>query len=260
VDRGQTVERRVTAQEGNLHYLMRILPYRMSDKQVNGALVTFVDITNVIRAEEHEKILVSELNHRVHSVLNSVISITTNTLKRTKTLDDFSDDILERFHALARTHEVLSKARWIDTPLAELIAAEIAPYTGRNRRKAQIEGPNVLLVPKAALALGMTVHELAANAARRGALSTERGRVEIEWQLRGTRSSQVLELSWAERGGPPVAAGKKKPGFDLAYVERGMHFELGGTTKLEFARQGLRCTIRIPAAENVSAAVKRQRD
>jgi two-component system CheB/CheR fusion protein len=259
VDRRQGVERRVTAQEGNLHYLMRILPYRMSDKQVNGALVTFVDITNVIRAEEHEKILVSELNHRVHNVLSSVISITTNTLKRTKTLDDFSNDILERFHALARTHEVLSKTRWVDTPLAELIAAELGPYAGQNLQKAEIQGPNILLVPKAALALGMAVHELAANAARQGALSAQRGRVEIEWALRGSRSAQMLELSWSERGGPAVAAGKKGSAFDLTYVERGVHFELGGTTKLELRRQGLRCTIRVPAAENVTA-VKRRRD
>ncbi|HXR88358.1 MAG TPA: CheR family methyltransferase, partial [Stellaceae bacterium] len=259
VDRGHAVERRVTAQDANLHYLMRILPYRMSDKQVNGALVTFVDITNVIRAEEHEKILVSELNHRVHSVLSSVISITTNTLKRTKNIDEFSDDILERFHALARTHEVLSKARWIDTSLADLVAAELTPYAGQNLRKAQIQGPNVLLVPKAALALGMALHELAAVAARHGALSAQRGRVEVEWQLRGNRSAQVLELSWTEQGGPPVAAGKKAPGFDLTYVERDVHFELGGTTKLELRRQGLRCIIRVPAAENVSV-VKRRPD
>jgi two-component system, chemotaxis family, CheB/CheR fusion protein len=258
VDRGQAIERRVTAQEGNLHYLMRILPYRMSDKQVNGALVTFVDITNVIRAEEHEKILVSELNHRVHNVLSTVVSITTNTLKRTKTLEEFSNDILQRFHALARTHEVLSKTQWVDTPLADLIAAELAPYGGQNLRKAQIQGPNVLLVPKAALALGMALHELAANAARHGALSAQRGRVEIEWQLRGSRTAQMLELTWSERGGPQVAASKKWPGFDLVYIERGMHFELGGTTKLEPRRSGMRCTIRIPAAENVSVVKRRK--
>ncbi len=114
IDRGQVVERRVTVQDGNLHYLMRILPYRMSDKQAYGALITFVDITNVIRAEEHEKVLVAELNHRVHNMLGTVISITTNTRKRSKTLGDFelSDNLLERFHALARTHEVLSKTGW----------------------------------------------------------------------------------------------------------------------------------------------------
>jgi len=260
VDRGQPVERRVTAQDGNLHYLMRILPYRMFDKQVNGALITFVDITNVIRAEEHEKILVSELDHRVDGVLSSVISITTNTLKRTKSLEDFSDNLLERFHALARTHEVLSKTRWLDTPLAALIAAELAPYAGQNLRKAHLQGPNILLVPTAALALGMAIHELAARAARDGAFSAQRGRVEIEWRLRGNRSAPALELSWSERGGPPPTGGRKRPSLDLTYVERGLHFELGGTTKLEFGRAGLRCTIRIPAAGNVSAAGTRRKD
>ena len=261
VDRGQVVERRVTAQDGKLHYLMRILPYRMSDKQAYGALITFVDITNVIRAEEHEKILVAELNHRVHNMLGTVISITTNTRKRSKTLGDFelSDNLLERFHALARTHEVLSKTGWIDMPLAELIAAEIAPYTGPNLRKAHTQGPKLLLVPKAALALGMAFHELAANSAANGALSVPTGRVDIEWQFRGSRSAQVLELSWSERGGPPIGTGKKRPAADLAYVERGLPLELQGKTKLEFRAQGLRCTIRIPATETV-IPVKRRKD
>ena len=251
VDRGQAVERRVSAQGGTLHYLMRILPYRMSEKRVNGALVTFDNITNVIRAEEHEKILTAELNHRVRTVLSSVISISTNTLKRSKTLEDFSGNILERFHALARTHEAVTKTGWFGTPLAELVAAEIAPDGGHGARKVQIEGPTVVLVPKAALALGMAIHELAAHAALHGAWSVPRGRVAVEWLFRGSSSAQLLELCWAERDGPPVAPVKKQPGFDLAYMERGMHLELGGTTEIQLRRQGLRCTIRIPAAGNV---------
>ena len=259
IDRGQAVEHRVTVQEGNLHYLMRILPYRMLDKEVHGALITFVEITNVIRAEEHEKVLVSELNHRVHNVLSSVISITTDTLKRAKTLDHFSDSLLERFHALARTHEMLSQRKWVETPLGELIAAELAPYVGRHPRKVQLHGPDLLLVPQAALALGVALHDLAASASRHGALSAAKGHIEIEWAFRGSRSARVLELCWSERGGPSLAGRKEGTGFDLAYVERGVHIELGGTTRLEYRRPGLRCTIRIPAAENVSE-VKRVKD
>ncbi|HWG05404.1 MAG TPA: HWE histidine kinase domain-containing protein, partial [Beijerinckiaceae bacterium] len=254
IERGRSFEQRMTAQEGNLHYLMRILPYRMSESQAYGALITFVDITSVIRAEDHEKFLVSELNHRVQDMLGTVISITTDTRKRSKTLDDFelSDQLLERFHALARTHEVLSKAGWVDTPLADLLSAEIAPYIGQGRRKARAQGPNILLVPKAALALGVALHELAAYSASDGALSAPRGRVDVEWQLRGNRVTQMLELSWSERGAPPIVAGKK-PAFDLAYVKRGVQAELAAKTKLEFRDEGLRCTIRIPAAGNIGA-------
>jgi two-component system CheB/CheR fusion protein len=258
VDRGQTIERRVMAQQGKFHYLMRILPYRMSEKHGNGALITFVDITNVIRAEEHEKVLMSELNHRVHSVLSSVISITTKALKRSKNLGDFSDSLLERFHALTRTHELLSKTRWIGTPLAELIGAEIAPYAGQNLRKAQIQGPNVLLMPKAALALGMAIHELAAYTARHGALSAAKGHIDVEWLFQGNGSARRLELRWSERGGPSSVGGRARPTFDLAYVEQGVHLDLGGTTKLEFRRSGLGCTIRIPTAENVSVVKPRK--
>jgi two-component system CheB/CheR fusion protein len=258
VERGQAVERRVTAHDGGLHYLMRILPYRMSDKLANGALITFVDITNVIRAEEHEKSLVAELNNRVHSILDSVISLTTNTLKRSETLDDFSEGLLDRFHALARTHDVLSKTRWVDTPLADLVAAELTPYAGQNLRKVNIRGPDVHLLPKAAVALGMAIHELATCAARSGAFSVAKGRVDIEWSLRGKRSARLLELSWSERGGPPIAKGERS-GTELSFVTRGVHSELGGSTKLEFPSSGLQCVIRMPAADNVSA-VKHGKD
>jgi two-component system CheB/CheR fusion protein len=257
IGRGQAVERRVTRKEGDLHYLMRILPYQMSDQQANGALITFVDITNVIRAEEHEKILVSELNHRVHNMLGTVISITNHTRKRSKSLEDFSKNLEKRFDALARTHEVLSKKKWIDTPIEALVTAELAPYGGRNLHKVHLNGPEVFLVPKAALALGMALHELAANAARHGGLSVPGGRIEVEWRWRRERSAQILELSWLERGRPPALRGGKQPDFDLAYVERGLRVELGGTTKLEFRHPGLRCTIRIPAVGNVTMVKRR---
>jgi two-component system CheB/CheR fusion protein len=256
VERGQTIERRVTAQDGNLHYLMRILPYRMADKQRNGALMTFVDITNVIRAEEHEASLVTEFSQRVRSVLESVIALTTNTLKHSDTLDDFSDQLLDRFHALSRTHDILSHTKSVATPIAELVAAAIAPYAGQNLRKAQIEGPHVLLDPKTALALGMALHELAAQAAQHGALSAARGHIDIKWLLRGKRSAQSLELSWSERDGPPVRRNKKQSDIDLNFIDQGIRGELGGTAKLDFPPSGLRCTIRIP----LTADVKRGKD
>lgn len=258
IDRGQAAERRVTTQRGSLHYLMRILPYRMSGKQANGVLITFVDLTNVIRAEQHEKILVSELNHRVRNMLASVISITTNTLKHSETLDEFSDNLLERFHALARTQEVVSKTKWVDTPMAELAAAELAPYAGLNLRKARIQGPSVLLVPKAALALGMALHELAVNSIKHGALSRPKGRIAIEWLTRGKRSARALELRWSEFGAPSVAGRGKKAKLDLNYVKRGVHLELGGTTRFDFRRGGLHCAIRIPAAIQYISAAKRR--
>ncbi|HEY3916216.1 MAG TPA: chemotaxis protein CheB [Stellaceae bacterium] len=253
IERGQTIERRLTAQDGGLHYLMRILPYRMSDKQVNGALITFVDITNVIRAEEHEKILASELNNRLGNTLSAVISIAANTLKRAKSLEGFSDDLLERINALARTHDVVSKTNWTDTPIHALIAAELAPYQGRSGRKVGTDGPEISLTPKTALTLGMAIHELATNAAQHGALSAAKGRVDIEWTLKGSRAAKALELRWSESGGPLVPAKRKKSGFGLDFIERGLPIELGGEARLEFRRMGLRCTIRVPADGNISA-------
>jgi two-component system, chemotaxis family, CheB/CheR fusion protein len=251
IERGQSAERRVTAQNGTYHYLMRIVPYRMLDKNVNGALVTFTDISNVIRSEKREKALISELNHSVRNVLSAVISLATNMLKRSTSLDSFSGELLERLRALARTQDILSETNWIDTPLQKLIAAELDPYTGAGHRRARIRGPEISLLPKAALTLGMGIHELATNAAKHGALSAPAGRVEVTWSLKATRMGQMLELLWNESGGPPVPKGKKPLAFGLDFVERELRIELGAKTKLEFRHAGLRCTIRLPVAGNV---------
>lgn len=251
-ERGHVVERRLTSQDGHSHYLMRILPYRMLDKPVNGALVTFVDITKVIAAEKREKILVSELNHGVKNMLRVVTSIAGSTLKRSTTLQGFSADLLERLHALARTHDILAQANWVETPIRLLIAGELAPYAAPGGRKTHIEGPDLLLAPKTALALGMALHELAANAAKHGALSAPAGHVEIRWTRKRSRGGDLLELIWSERGGPSVVVRKKKPGFGLDFIERRFAAELRAKTKVEFGRAGLRCTLRLPAADSVS--------
>jgi two-component system CheB/CheR fusion protein len=249
IERGTVVERRVTAQDGNFHYLMRILPYRMLDKQMKGALITFVDISNVIRAEKREKILISELNQGVKNMLGAVVSIATNTLKRSTTLEGFSTDLLERIRALARTQETLSEANWAETPIRHLIAAELELYAAESSRKTSIDGPDILLMPKAALALGVALHELAAHAAKHGGFATPAGRVRVEWALTG-KGRQMLSLTWTERGGPPVPTQKKKSGSGLDFIERGLRLASGGSATLEFRRAGLRCTIQIPAASS----------
>ena len=66
------------------HYLMRILPYRTPDSTVDGTIVTFVDVTSIVQAEQHQRLLVDELNHRVKNMLTVVISMATQTMRRSR--------------------------------------------------------------------------------------------------------------------------------------------------------------------------------
>lgn len=253
VERDQELKRRVTAEDGRVDYLMRILPYRMADKKVKGALLTFVEITNFIRVEEHERALTAEFNQLIRTTLTSAIAVVTNTLKRAKTLDEFSATALDRFDAMDRAFDVAAKRNWSEAPLKELVAAELAPYLRRHRKDVTLDGPEVLLKTNAALALGAALHELASNAVDHGALSKPGGKITVQWSIKKTGGDGALVILWTERGGPPVPA-KPKRGFGLDLIQRGLRRETGGEATLDFRRTGLRCTIRLPLPRNLIRA------
>ena len=104
----EPLERRVVRDDDATHYLMRILPYRTPASTVDGALVTFVDVTSMVQAEKHQMLLVDELNHRVKNMLTVVISMAHQTMRRAKTLEEFSENYMGRVHALNAAYTLLS--------------------------------------------------------------------------------------------------------------------------------------------------------
>ena len=166
----EPLERRVSRQDGTAHYLLRILPYRAPDSTIDGSLITFVDVTRIVQAEEHQSLLVDELNHRVKNMLTVVISLATQTLRRSGTLEEFSGVFLGRVHALTAAYALLSRESWSSVLLEEIIAEELRPFMAGDRTNVRIKGPPVPLEPRGALALGMAIHELATNAVKYGAL------------------------------------------------------------------------------------------
>ena len=121
----QPAERRVERHDGSAHYLMRILPYRSPDSSVDGSLITFVDVTSIVRAEEHQRLLVDELNHRVKNMLTVVISLATNTMQRSGTLDGFKEVFLGRIHALSSAYALVSRDNWSPVMLREILLEEL---------------------------------------------------------------------------------------------------------------------------------------
>ncbi len=236
---GEPIERAVSLADGRSHYLARILPYRIAANAIDGVVVTFIEVTNIVAAEEQQRVLAAELSHRVKNTLAVVASIAERTLPD----DEAKRNLIGRFHALGHTHDVLSQTGWADAPLRDLVLAELAPHNSGDAVAA--DGPPILLKPQAALFLTLVIHELSTNAAKYGALSRPGGRVEIGWSLAGDRPPR-LELNWRESGGPQID-GLPKRGFGTELIERGIRFELQGEAKLEAVKGGLHCRIVIPA-------------
>ena len=202
-----------------------------------GAVNMLVDITARKEAEQQQKLLVDEVNHRAKNTLATVQSLIAQTMR--SDIDDFRRTLQARVQALSRAQDQLSRRNWNDADFGEVVRAGLAPYLGE--RRISLAGEAVSLAPRAALLLSMAFHELGTNAARHGALSLPGGRVDLTWSVDGT----TLRVLWREQGGPPVRV-PAQPGFGLRVIERGIETELRGRVAIEFAPAGVCCAIDIP--------------
>jgi PAS domain S-box-containing protein len=202
-----------------------------------------IDATERKRTEEHQHTLLAELDHRVKNVLATVSAIITQAQKTDSSLADFVIALDARIKSLGRTHELLSHSRWHGVSLEEIVRRELAPYTAGN---VAIGGTRTTLKADAAQALAMVLHELATNAAKYGAFSKQGGQLSLRWRWLRNGSHGRLVIEWQELGGPPVLA-PSQSGYGTSIVRELIPFELGGTVDLDFAPDGLRCRLEIPA-------------
>jgi PAS domain S-box-containing protein len=210
-----------------------------------GVAAVMRDIRARRRAEEHQRLLINELNHRVKNTLAIVQGLAQQSFKDVGS--DAARNAFEgRLMALAAAHNLLTDKRWERAPLDELVAQVLAPYRQSGEDRITAEGPPLDLDPKTAVAIAMALHELATNAAKYGALSTPEGRVRVHWdEQRGPPA--LFRLCWRERGGPPVVAPARR-GFGTRLIERGISADLQGSATLMFRAEGLECEIEAPLA------------
>ncbi|MES2035346.1 MAG: HWE histidine kinase domain-containing protein, partial [Pseudomonadota bacterium] len=187
-----------------------------------------LDVTERRRAEERQRLLLNELNHRVKNTLAAVQSIAFQTLRSARTPTDFRDAFESRLMALSQTHNLLTEENWEGADLRAVLQVELDAFGGDGR--ASVTGPDIHLSPKAAVAIGMGFHELATNASKYGALSTAGGGLSVRWRVDGPD----LLLEWREEGGPAVEPPSRR-GFGSRLLEQGLSAELGGTVKLNYA-------------------------
>jgi PAS domain S-box-containing protein len=225
-----------------------ISPVRDSSGDVVQHFASFIDLTRHKEEQAQSRMLIDELNHRVKNTLSTVQSIVAQALRSTSDPAALRDSIESRLLALARSHDLLARENWHSAGLLDVVKAALEPFgiaDGRSER-FRVEGKNVRFPPKAALALGIAFNELATNAVKYGAFSDETGLVRIAWTIAPAPDGDRLIICWSEENGPAVTPPFKK-GFGSRVIERGLDFELGGTTKLEYPPGGVVCTIDILA-------------
>lgn len=204
-----------------------------------------IDIHDRKQADEHTRLLIHELNHRVKNNLATVQAIAAQTLRDAPSLHDARSDFMARLLALARAHDVLTRENWEGATLVEVIAGVVEPHCGAEGARFDLDGPPLRLGAKTALALSMALHELCTNAAKYGAFSAPEGKVSVGWRVGRTAGEPWLHLVWREQDGPPVLPPSRR-GFGSKLIERGLASELRGRVKLNFEPGGVVCTLDAP--------------
>ena len=212
----------------------------------NAAICFTIDLTERRQREAHQLYLMRELTHRTKNLLSVVQSMALQTARNLPNLDDFHRRFAARLQGLAGSHDLLVQEDWAGASMNDLVRSQLGHYADAIGGQVEVTGPLLLLTPEAAQNIGMALHELSTNAAKYGSLSVAEGKVRIAWRLETREGEQRLVLEWTERGGPPVTPPTRK-GFGHVVMARIVARALEGTVDLDFAPEGLRWTLDIPA-------------
>ena len=222
------------------------VPVLGPDGSVTGAVAAVSDIDARKQAEEQRDLLNGELSHRMKNLLAMVQAIAANTLRGATDIEVAKEVLADRLITLGKAHDLLLGGAAEHAAMEAVIRGAVGLQDDGSGR-VHYGGPAVEIGGKASLALALMIHELATNAAKYGALSTPRGRVDIAWTLAGGDDARTLAISWSESGGVPVVAPSRK-GFGTRLIERGLVGAVDGKVALSYPADGVRCVVEAPLA------------
>ena len=240
IRRGERIEHFETIRQhkhGNLIWVsLTISPVKNAEGKIVGASKTARDITEQKRTGDQIATLAREAEHRSKNLL-AIVQAMVN-LSQADAVADLKKAIEGRIQALANVHSLFVASRWIGAELSTIAQQELAPYSGTGEKRVRTDGPQVLLAPDIAQAVAVTLHELATNAVKYGALSTTNGHIDLKWSH---EANGRLNLRWIETGGPTVLPPTRR-GFGGRIIEQ-MIAQLKGDTRFDWRAEGLVCEI-----------------
>lgn len=198
------------------------------------------DITELKRAEDQQRLLALELNHRIKNVLALVQAIASQTFRAASDPVEAQAAFVDRLGALSAAQDRLTETSLSGARLADVVADAFRPHGREGQVTAS--GPEVELSPRCALALSLALHELTTNAVKYGALSVDGGRVTVGWTVTPGPDGSDFVLSWTESGGPPVAP-PTRTGFGTGVIQRALSGYVGGRTTLDYESDGVAFTL-----------------
>lgn len=210
--------------------------------EATGIAGVSLDITARREAEEHRKLLARELNHRVKNSLATAQSVFAQSLRSASSVEEAQTIAFGRMQALSMAQDLLTKEGFSAAGLQEVVKASVGPFDGGAFR---IAGPRVMLGARAVSAFSLALHELATNASKYGALTTNNGTVTITWEIASSAHNSLVHFQWSEMGGPSVSVPQRR-GFGSRVIESALAVEIGGTAEIDFRPSGILFEVTAP--------------
>ena len=228
IDHYETVRMR---KDGSLVDIsLSVSPVKDSQGKVIGASKIARDITERKQAQARQEVLTRELHQRTKNIFAVVQAVVLRSFSGKRSVEDAKMTVVKRLQSLANTHALLIDKQWHGADIVEVVRTEMSPYTDR----VSIDGPSVILTAQAAQNFALALHELATNAAKYGALSTQDGQVRISWCV----SDLSFTFNWQEQGGPTVVPPTTK-GFGRVVLEQVMAEFFDPPPQIEFSASGV---------------------
>lgn len=225
------------------------VPIHDARGKVREIVVTGIDVTHRVQHQQETELLARELRHRLGNTLAVVGSIANLSFRPGMEMEEIKEGFFGRLTALSLSHDLLGANRWSGADLEAVVTRAIAPFGWAGDGIFTAEGPEgVPVSPRAAMALGLALHELATNAMKHGALGTAEGCVAIRWSRKPFKGREGIALTWQESGGPPVPETPEREGFGSILLQRTLRMDLRGECEVDFDPAGLRFRCHFPAA------------
>lgn len=224
-------------------------PIAGADGEVTGIFIEGNDVTDHVRTEERQALLIRELHHRVRNTLAMVQGVMTTSANTAKSFEEFQHDFSGRIASLARTHAVMTAVMTeeVDQSVSfqQLLTQELGPYSDEDGLRINLSGPCVDLPSQIAVPLSMAVHELTMNSVKQGALATEEGSIDVGWNLAQRNGESRLLCEWKEFAARPVVPPFRE-GFGAMLLNRVLAQQVRADVKVEFVPQGFKLRMAVP--------------
>lgn len=239
-------DHRIIRPDGSYSWVSAIAqPVKDEEGNVLRWFGTATDIDKIHRLSETQDLLARELSHRIKNIFAVVAGLISLSTQKKPEHKAFSEELIGTIRALGRAHDYVRPNEGArGSSLHGILHDLFLPYGAGEHARVTIQGADAEIAVRSATPLALVFHELATNSAKYGALSSETGRVE----LTSTDKGEYLQLTWVERGGPPLNGAPSSEGFGSRLVEMSIRGQLGGTWERRFEPDGLTCELTLSKA------------